>query len=76
LTAATIGIVPAIDRRVEIETFVKIGEVEAAATGINVNVTGWLEVGPSMGVTAEDTDGKIVGDSVINPAIKPPTVKL
>ena len=66
MSAGTIGIVPAVGRGIEIETFVKIGKIKSSAAGINVNITGWVEVGPHMRVAAQYADGKIVGDSVIN----------
>ena len=68
LSAGTIGIVPAVGRGIEIETFVKIGKIKSSAAAINVDVTGWLEVGPSMGVPAQYPDSKIVGDSVVRGA--------
>src|SRR5271166_6231664 len=56
---------PAISRRVDIESMIKIGGIEAAAPCVHVNITGWLKIGTGMCVAAHETDCKMIGNPVI-----------
>jgi hypothetical protein len=46
---------------------IKIGGIEAATTGVYVDITGWLKIGSGMRVAAHEANCKIIGNPVINP---------
>src|SRR6516162_5641869 len=63
--ARTVAIIPAISRRVDIESVIKIGGIEAATSGVHVNITGWLKIGSGMRVAAHEANCKMIGNPVI-----------
>jgi hypothetical protein len=77
LTASVIAIVPAIGRSVDIKPVTEIGEIEAAASGVHVDISGRLKIGSGVSIATHEADCEVIGDSIINPPmIKPPVVKL
>src|SRR4029077_4084209 len=67
LTASVIGIVSAVGRSVDIKSVTEIGEIEAAAAGVHVNITGRLKIGSGVSIATHETNCEVIGDSIINP---------
>jgi hypothetical protein len=53
LTASVIGIVSAVGRSVDIKPVTEIGEIEAAAAGVHVNITGRLKIGSGVSIASK-----------------------
>ena len=54
-------------RRVDIESVIKIGGIEPAATRVHVNITRWLKIGRGVRVAAHEANCKMIGNPVIKP---------
>ena len=67
LTASVIGIVSAVGRTVDIKPVTEIGEIEAAAAGVHVNITGRLKIGSGVSIATHEADCEVIGDSIIIP---------
>src|SRR5271157_4667722 len=66
LTASIIGIVAAVGRSVDIKPVIEIGEIEAAASGVYVDIPGWLQIGTSVGIAAHETNCEVISDPIID----------
>jgi len=53
LTASVIGIVSAVGRSVDIKSVTEIGEIEAAAAGVHVNISGRLKIGSGVSIASK-----------------------
>jgi hypothetical protein len=67
LTARVITIMCAVGRPIDIKPVTEIGKIEAATSGVHVNVAGWSQISPSISIATHEADCEVIGDPIINP---------
>src|SRR5258708_26892524 len=65
LATGVVTVVSAKHRPVQVKAPIEVGSVAAASPGVDVNLPG-LQIRPSVGVTAKEADGQVIGEPVID----------
>src|SRR5258708_33218836 len=65
LATGVVTVVSAKHRPVEVKAPIEVGSVETASPSVDVNAP-WLKISPSMGVTAKEANGQVIGEPVID----------